>query len=179
MHTCGLDYEAQVKPPADLVQTSTNGLGNGTHPATAPATGSAAAEPPLALSDATTILRPPAAARSGAPGPSETTSISGPAAAVVTSDGLEDPVLPEAREVHGLPKGPNILVRLWYSTVDAVGALGKVAAWLILIAIAVGLVTLFANSMILRSTSRQSFSTALAPRSPPTSTPAVSCSITS
>ena len=66
---------------------------------------------------------------------------------MVTSDGLEDPVLPEVREVHDLPKGPNILVRLWYSTVDAVGALGKVAAWLILIAIAVGLVTLFANSM--------------------------------
>ena len=128
--TCGLDYEAQVKPAAALVQTSSNGLGNGTHQATAPAAASAALaapEPSLALSD--------------------TTSISGPAAAVVTSDGLEDPVLPEVREVHDLPKGPNILVRLWYSTVDAVRALGKVAAWLILIAIAVGLVTLFANSM--------------------------------
>ena len=29
--TCGLDYEAQVKPSAALVQTSSNGLGNGTH----------------------------------------------------------------------------------------------------------------------------------------------------
>ena len=34
--TCGLDYEAQVKPSAALVQTSSNGVGNGTHQATAP-----------------------------------------------------------------------------------------------------------------------------------------------
>ncbi len=135
--TCGLDYEAQVKTPADPLGSSSNGLGNGTHPAAAPvesgalpvasAAVPAAPEPPLALSD--------------------TSIIPGAAAAAVTSDGLEDPELPEVREVYDLPKGPNILVRLGYSVVDAVGALGKVLAWAILIVVAVGLVTLFANSM--------------------------------
>jgi len=121
--TCGLDYEAQVKTPGDPDHSLTNGLGNGTHALASPT----APEPPLALSD--------------------TTTISGPAAAPATSDGLDDPELPEVREVIDLPKGPNILVRLWYSIVDAIGAVGKILAWVILIAIAAGLVTLFANSM--------------------------------